>query len=156
MSELRCSDADRERALRALRAGHAEGRLDDDELEGRVAAVWRARHTSELDALTRDLPPDATLPPALHRGRVFAVHRLLPEPADRAVAALLDVLAPALSTEGYELVERTAARIVYARRRLLLGTDHVTIEIAPEGEAATRLSVHGSGPVGIRRALGRL
>jgi hypothetical protein len=50
------ASADRERAVGVLRAGFAEGRLSQDELDDRVARVYAARTYGELWALTGDLP----------------------------------------------------------------------------------------------------
>ncbi|HEY3019970.1 MAG TPA: DUF1707 domain-containing protein [Solirubrobacteraceae bacterium] len=52
----RASDADRERALRALRRHYAAGRLDAAELEERADRAARARYRNELRALFVDLP----------------------------------------------------------------------------------------------------
>ena len=56
MSDVRVSDADRERVVDELRAHAAEGRLTVDELEERVQRALGARTATELVALTRDLP----------------------------------------------------------------------------------------------------
>jgi class 3 adenylate cyclase len=53
---LRASDADRERVAKLLRDHYGAGRLSDDDLSERSEAVYRARTTSELEALTADLP----------------------------------------------------------------------------------------------------
>jgi hypothetical protein len=50
------ASADRERAVGVLRAGFAEGRLSQDELDDRVARAYSARTYGELWALTADLP----------------------------------------------------------------------------------------------------
>ncbi|MFD9606081.1 DUF1707 and DUF4190 domain-containing protein [Streptomyces sp. NPDC059970] len=50
------SHAERERAVDVLRAGFAEGRLDDEELEKRVARAHEARTVGELSLLVDDLP----------------------------------------------------------------------------------------------------
>jgi hypothetical protein len=50
------ASADRERAIGVLRAGFAEGRLSQDELDDRAARVHAARTYGELWALTADLP----------------------------------------------------------------------------------------------------
>jgi hypothetical protein len=55
-SSLRASDADRERVASELRDHYAEGRLDADELSGRLDAVYASRTTAELDGLKTDLP----------------------------------------------------------------------------------------------------
>ena len=52
----RASDADRERALRALRRHYAAGRIDAGELEERAGRAARARYRNELRALFADLP----------------------------------------------------------------------------------------------------
>jgi len=50
------ASADRERAVSVLRAGFAEGRLSQDELDDRVARAYAARTYGQLWALTEDLP----------------------------------------------------------------------------------------------------
>ncbi|MEU9737116.1 DUF1707 and DUF4190 domain-containing protein [Streptomyces sp. NPDC048002] len=50
------SHADRERAVDVLRAGFAEGRLERDEFEKRVARAYAARTLGELGLLVADLP----------------------------------------------------------------------------------------------------
>jgi hypothetical protein len=70
--QLRCSDADRDAAALKLRQANVEGRLDADELEQRVGAVYQARWMADLERLTADVtplppptpvPPPATVPP---------------------------------------------------------------------------------------------
>ncbi len=53
---VRASDAEREQAAQALREHFAAGRLDQEELDQRLQAVYRASTHSELLALQRDLP----------------------------------------------------------------------------------------------------
>jgi hypothetical protein len=48
--------ADRERTVGVLRAGFTEGRLNQDELDDRVARAYAARTYGDLWALTADLP----------------------------------------------------------------------------------------------------
>ena len=48
--------ADRERTVGVLRAAFTEGRLNQDELDDRVARAYAARTYGELAALTADLP----------------------------------------------------------------------------------------------------
>ncbi|MFJ6654983.1 DUF1707 and DUF4190 domain-containing protein [Streptomyces sp. NPDC091377] len=50
------SHADRERAVDVLRAGFSEGRLQQEELEKRVARAYAARTVGELGLLVADLP----------------------------------------------------------------------------------------------------
>ena len=55
-SDLRVSDASRERAIQMLGTAHAQGRLSVEELEERAAHANAARTRGELAALMRDLP----------------------------------------------------------------------------------------------------
>ncbi|TWP48262.1 DUF1707 domain-containing protein [Lentzea tibetensis] len=54
-SNLRASDADRERVAQLLQKATAEGRLDIHELDERLAAVYVAKTYGELVPLTADL-----------------------------------------------------------------------------------------------------
>ncbi len=65
--ELRASDADRDAAAERLRVAAGEGRLDPDELDERLSAVYRARWCSELVSLTSDVTP----PPSVAARPVF-------------------------------------------------------------------------------------
>ena len=53
---LRLSDAERERAVRALSSHYAEGRLTTEELEARVEKIYRSRTRGEGVWQLRDLP----------------------------------------------------------------------------------------------------
>ncbi|MEU6402144.1 DUF1707 domain-containing protein [Streptomyces sp. NPDC046985] len=55
-SDLRASDADRERTAEILRDALAEGRLDMAEFEERLETTYQARTYGELEPVTRDLP----------------------------------------------------------------------------------------------------
>jgi len=55
---LRAADADREAAAEVLRREHLAGRLDDMELDARLAACFAAVTYADLDALVADLPGD--------------------------------------------------------------------------------------------------
>ncbi|GIF12112.1 DUF1707 domain-containing protein [Actinoplanes teichomyceticus] len=55
-ARLRTSDTEREEVAEIVRAAMAEGRLDLDEGEQRLATAYRATYRDELAALTRDLP----------------------------------------------------------------------------------------------------
>jgi hypothetical protein len=55
-SELRASDAERERAAESLRRHHADGRLTTDELEERTERAYAATTRGDLDRLFEDLP----------------------------------------------------------------------------------------------------
>ncbi|SRR6266851_1693022 len=53
---MRASTADRERAIKVLKASFVEGRLSREELGQRVGQVYLSRTFAELMALTADLP----------------------------------------------------------------------------------------------------
>jgi len=55
-TDLRASDADRERAVERLRRHAGAGRLDAEELEDRLERALAARTRGELKALLADLP----------------------------------------------------------------------------------------------------
>ncbi|MFL5894877.1 MAG: DUF1707 domain-containing protein [Thermoleophilaceae bacterium] len=72
-SEIRVTDAERERVAERLRRAYADGALTHDELEARVAGAFAARMRGELSRLTRDLPRDAARAEAAGRA-VFRAH----------------------------------------------------------------------------------
>ncbi|MGW0562594.1 DUF1707 SHOCT-like domain-containing protein [Streptomyces sp. NPDC003016] len=60
LPEMRASDAERERVAEVLRDAVAEGRLDMEEFDQRLDAVYKARTHGELEPLVRDLPVPGT------------------------------------------------------------------------------------------------
>jgi Domain of unknown function (DUF1707)/2TM domain len=70
MSELRASDADRERVAERLRAAAGEGRLTAEELEERLERAFSGRTEGELVPLVADLPLAPASPPPGPPGRV--------------------------------------------------------------------------------------
>lgn len=60
-SEIRASDQEREQVASEIREHFAQGRLDADELDERLASAYAARTRADLEALRHDLPP---LPPS--------------------------------------------------------------------------------------------
>jgi hypothetical protein len=67
LPDLRASDADREHTAELLRRAAGEGRLDVDELEERLSAVYATRTQRELETLTADVvvPEDRRRTPRL-------------------------------------------------------------------------------------------
>jgi Domain of unknown function (DUF1707) len=57
--ELRIGDAEREAAAASLREHYAQGRLTTEEFNERLDAVFKATTQSQLNLITRDLPPTA-------------------------------------------------------------------------------------------------
>ena len=105
------SHAERERAVDVLRAGFAEGRLDSDELEKRVARAHAARTVGELTVLVADLPqglPLAQPMPAGYAGPAVPA-TFLPTPQIRTNgkakgSLLFGVLAPVTGVTGVPAV----------------------------------------------------
>ena len=66
----RIADSDRERAMADLAGHYADGRLDHEEYDERLDAIWTARTRADLAVLFSDLPrPQVTYPPAQARPR---------------------------------------------------------------------------------------
>jgi hypothetical protein len=82
---VRASDEDRDRAAAELREHYAQGRLGPDELEDRLASVYAARTTGELEALQADLPAA----PAPARDRRSELTRELLQQTGGALAPFL-------------------------------------------------------------------
>jgi hypothetical protein len=60
---LRIADSDRERAMADLAMHYADGRLDHEEYDERLDAIWTARTRADLALLFNDLPrPQAPQP----------------------------------------------------------------------------------------------
>lgn len=73
LSQMRASDAERERVAEALREAVAEGRLTMAEFEERLDLAYTARTHADLEPLVRDLPVPASMaakaaPPARPQG----------------------------------------------------------------------------------------
>lgn len=69
----RIGDAERERATSLLAQHYADGRLDHEEYDERLDAIWTARTHQDLAVLFADLPrpvaPPRPAPPAPRRRR---------------------------------------------------------------------------------------
>lgn len=64
----RIADSDRERAMADLAGHYADGRLDHEEYDERLDAIWTARTRADLAVLFSDLPrPQAAQPAAQAR-----------------------------------------------------------------------------------------
>ncbi|MFI6210119.1 DUF1707 domain-containing protein [Streptomyces sp. NPDC051041] len=86
-SELRASDADRDRVADILREALAEGRLTAEEHAERVEGVLSAKTVGELDVHIRDLPAAHAPRPAPAPGRPPA--GVIPADPDDTVVAVL-------------------------------------------------------------------
>jgi hypothetical protein len=99
---LRISDDDRERAMADLAGHYADGRLDHEEYDGRLDAIWTARTRADLAVLFSDLPrPQPVRPPTPARGSARARRPRMPL---LPVLAVLIVLSIALHAPVWLLV----------------------------------------------------
>ena len=89
------ASADRERAVGVLRAGFAEGRLSQEELDDRVGRAYAARTYGELWALTVDLPAGPIVPA---HGPVAVLPEQALRPASWRPAAALVITALVIFT----------------------------------------------------------
>jgi hypothetical protein len=69
-TNVRASDADRDKVAAVLREAVAEGRLDLSELDERLTVVYEAKTYAELEPATRDLPRAYGATPATGREAV--------------------------------------------------------------------------------------
>jgi uncharacterized protein DUF1707 len=161
---LRASDEDRERVVAELKQHCAAGRLTLDELPGRVERAYAAMTVSELAELTRDLPARSRpRPEAAARGRPW-IPGILPFSEtielDRPVAeveiAALRLIAPRLARAGFDLVGSDRRNMTFVRAGRMLRTHRVQLTLNPLADDRTHLMVHGTAPLGIRRAFAEL
>jgi hypothetical protein len=69
--ELRASDSDRDRVAAILREAAGDGRLNLDELDERLSAVYVAKTYADLEPITRDLPDSSAPSPAPVSGTAY-------------------------------------------------------------------------------------
>ncbi|MCO1657749.1 DUF1707 SHOCT-like domain-containing protein [Pseudonocardia humida] len=147
---VRLTDAEREHAASRLHAAHAEARISLDELDQRLAVVYRARVAGDLEPALRDLPTDrerallsgevedglVRLGPGefVQRGR-WAVPR-------RLVVDTVDV--PAVLAQPVVSDLREAA-VPHPRVDVELRTLHVAQLVLPAGASADVSGVRGHG-----------
>lgn len=117
---MRVSDADREAAAAELADHYATGRLDAEEHEARLTAVWAARTGSDLARLFTDLPRAGVRPaPARTPGGRRAPARAAgPGRPPRALAPVLLVVTVVLSVvTGWPLFWVGLAALLFAGGR---------------------------------------
>ena len=122
MTELRASDADRERTVAALRHHAAVGRLSLEELDERSAQAYAATTLSELALLQADLPSLVTRPAGRRHGlapgwRSFTARWHSPVDAELTIAELIAHVAPTVQACGFDLIQRADDRLRFERRR---------------------------------------
>ena len=94
--QTRISDADRERAMADLAGHYADGRLDHEEYDERLDAIWTARTRADLAVLFHDLPrPQVTHPSPPARAASRAGARRFPLLPVIAVLVVLSAISHA-------------------------------------------------------------
>jgi hypothetical protein len=68
--EMRISDAERDNVASILREAAGDGRLDLQELDERLDAVYAARTYGDLEPITRDLPATSVTPAVARTDRI--------------------------------------------------------------------------------------
>src|SRR3569833_3693254 len=68
--EMRSSYAERDDVAAILRDAAGDGRLDLQELDERLEAVYAAKTYGDLEPITRDLPASAASPPVARTDRI--------------------------------------------------------------------------------------
>ena len=90
---LRIADSDRERAMADLAMHYADGRLDHEEYDERLDAIWTARTHADLAVLFDDLPrPQAAHPPRPSRHPASRSRRRFPLLPVLALLIVLSIL----------------------------------------------------------------
>jgi hypothetical protein len=162
---VRASDEDRERVVAALKEHCAAGRLTLDELPGRVERAYAAATHAELEELTRDLPGRQRATPARARsGRLPRMPGTAPFMEtiefDRPVAEVeteaLRAIAPRLARYGFSLVSSERRGLLFVRTGMMLRTHRVQLTLHELEGDRTRMTLHGTAPLGIRRAFAQL
>ena len=74
----RIGDAERDRATSALSQHYADGRLDHEEYDERLDAIWSAKTSADLAVVFHDLPRQPATPPPAPPPAVRGQGRRLP------------------------------------------------------------------------------
>lgn len=93
--DVRIGDADRERAMADLALHYTDGRLDHEEYDERLDAIWTARTQGDLRVLFADLPLPQVSYPAPVATRLAARRRGLPFLPVVALLVVLSILTQA-------------------------------------------------------------
>lgn len=120
------ASADRERAVGVLRAGFAEGRLNQDELDERVAQAYAARTYGQLWALTADLPIGALPVPHFQPGTGALIPQQPAVPSHWRPAAALVITALVIFT-----LAALITAIITAHTQTVVYTPFQQVQVAP-------------------------
>jgi hypothetical protein len=166
---VRASDEDRERVVAALKEHCTAGRLTLEELPGRVERAYAAATLAELEELTRDLPGRQPGPaqreaagtqggklPWMPGTAPFTETIEFDRPATEVETEALRAIAPRLARYGFSLVTSERRVLVFVRTGMMLRTHRVQLTLHELDGDRTRMTVHGTAPLGIRRAFAQL
>jgi hypothetical protein len=162
---MRASDEDRERVVAALKRHCTAGRLTLDELPERVERAYAAATLAELEDLTRDLPdrqrrepdsPPGTRLPRMPGTAPFTETIEFDRPVSEVETEALRAIAPRLARYGFSLVNTERRMLVFVRSGMMLRTHRVQLRLDELEGNRTRMTVHGTAPLGIRRAFAQL
>ena len=155
---VRAGDADRDETARILRDACAEGRLEVDELDARLAAAYAAATIDELGALTSDLPVRTESPPAAGAKlwwpgvAGFHVERPLRAGREDVYEDAMRTIVPRMALSGFRLVADVPAR----QLTFFGGGRVVTVLFHPARHGGTILAAFGDAPRRVRRAFATL
>jgi hypothetical protein len=157
--DVRVGEAERERSARLLRDHWAAGRLDVDDLDARIEAVYSAKTQRELEAVTGDLPLGVG---ALAVGQarlwwpgiaVFHVERHVDASPAPTYDDLLRVVVPRMVMAGFDLQADVPPR------RLDFGAAgglRVGVLLHPASDGGTVIAAFGRAPRNVRKAFATL
>jgi hypothetical protein len=129
-SDLRASDADRERVIAVLRDAVADGRLTHTEHEERVEGVYAARTLGELAAFTADLLPEELQPVRADGRPVTALFRSEQREGRWVVPSTYPVTA-------------IGTGVTLDLREALLQSSHITVQATVMGATLTLIVPEG-------------
>jgi len=145
-SQMRISDADRNKVAEVLREAAGDGRIDFDELDERLEATFAAKTYAELVPITHDLAPamatGATVVPGVKRERAIAIMSGVER---RGIWVVPEHFSVFCMMGGAELDLRQArfsAREVTLRINALMGGANIIVN------RSTNVIVHGVGIMG--------
>ena len=154
------SDREREATIERLRTAHLEGRLETEEFEHRVGRAQSASTRAELEAVEADLRERSGAPvkptsgvPWFPGRRHFAERKMLDAPLDEVREATVAFLVPPLERNGYPLRQEGRDTLVFGHSGRGAG---ITVRFRDLGDRRTLVLVHGTAPLGVRRAFARL
>ena len=162
---MRASDEDRERVVAVLKRHCTAGRLTLDELPERVERAYAAATLAELEELTRDLPDrrrrepapsSATRLPRMPGTAPFTETIEFDRPVTEVEMEALRTIAPRLARYGFSLVATDRRVLMFVRSGMLLRTHRVQLTLHELDANRTRLTIHGTAPLSIRRAFAEL